>query len=113
VARAVENMRAAPAKAFRIREREMVLIALFLFIGGVLGLRFKVAILIPTVILTAIVAGSTEIVQRKDAWSSALITLAAVTAVQIGYGIAAYVVANRAVTSSHKALERSELGFIE
>jgi hypothetical protein len=91
----------------------MVLIALFLVIGGALGFRFKVTILFPAIILTAIAAGSTEIAQRGDAWSSALITLAAVTAVQIGYGIAACVVANHAVTRSHKALERQELGFTE
>jgi hypothetical protein len=91
----------------------MVVIALFLLIGGALGFRFKVAILIPATILTVIAAGSIEISQRKDAWSSALITLAAVIAVQIGYGIAACAMANHAMTATRKALVRAQLGLTE
>jgi hypothetical protein len=37
--------------------------ALFLFIGGVLGFRFQVLILIPAIMLTVIVTGSIEIAQ--------------------------------------------------
>jgi hypothetical protein len=82
----------------------MAMTALFLFIGGALGLRFKVLILIPAIILIVIVTGSIEIAQRQDAWSSALTTLAAVIAIQIGYlgGIAVGVVFD-AVTTTQKA----------
>jgi hypothetical protein len=91
----------------------MAVTALFLLMGGVLGFRFKVFILIPAIILTVIAAGSIEIAQRQDAWSSALTTLAAAIAVQMGYGIAAFVMATHAVTTTQKPLERPQLGFTE
>jgi hypothetical protein len=90
----------------------MATTALFLFIGGVLGFRFKVLVLIPAIILTIIVTGSIEVAQRQDSWFSALTTLAAVIAIQIGYlgGIAVGVVADLAVTTTQKALDRPPLG---
>jgi hypothetical protein len=82
--------------------------ALFLVIGGVLGFRYKVLILIPAIILTAIGTYSIEIAQRQDVWSSTLTTIAAVIAIQIGYlgGNAVGVVVD-AVTTTQKALDRS------
>ena len=93
----------------------MAITALFLFIGGVLGFRFKVLVLIPAIILTIIVTGSIEVAQRQDAWSSALTTLAAVIAIQVGYlgGIAACIWADHAVTTTQKALDRPQLGLVE
>ena len=93
----------------------MAVTALFLVIGGVLGFRYKVPILIPAIILTAIGTGSIEIAQRQDAWSSALTTIAAMIAIQIGYlgGIAACVLAKNAVTTTQDVLGRSQLDFTE
>jgi hypothetical protein len=93
----------------------MAVTALFLVIGGVLGFRYKVLILIPAIILTAIAIYSIEIVQRQDAWSSALTTIAAMIAIQIGYlgGIAACVLAKNAVTTTQEVLGRSQLDFTE
>jgi len=89
--------------------------ALFLVIGGVLGFRYKVLILIPAIILTAIGTYSIEIAQQQDAWSSALTTIAAMIAIQIGYlgGIAACVLAKNAVTTTQDVLGRSQLDFTE
>jgi len=94
---------------------KMEVTALFLFIGGLLGFRFKFPILIPAIILIVIVTGSIEIAQRQDAWSSALTILAAVIAIQVGYlgGIAACSWADHAVTTTQKALDRPQLGLIE
>jgi len=93
----------------------MAITALFLFTGGVLGYRYKVLILVPAIVLTVVVTDSIEIAQGQDAWSSALTTLAAVIAVQMGYliGVAAGFVADRDVTISQKALDRVPLGFVE
>ena len=93
----------------------MAITALFLFTGGVLGYRYKVLILVPAIVLTVVVTDSIEIAQGQDAWSSALTTLAAVIAVQMGYliGVAAGFVADRDVTISQKALDRASLGFVE
>jgi hypothetical protein len=98
-----------------IGEAKMAMVALFLFIGGVLGFRFKVLILIPAIILIVINAGAMEVAQRQDVWSSALTTLAAVIAVQVGYlgGVALGVVADHAVTTTQKADDRAPLGFVE
>jgi hypothetical protein len=86
--------------------------ALFLLIGGALRFRFKVLILLPAIILTVIVISSMEISQGRDAWSSALATLEAVIAIQIGYlsGIAARAVAAHAVTITQGTLDRLQLG---
>jgi hypothetical protein len=50
----------------------MAITALILFIGGVLGFRFKVLVLIPATILTIIVTGSIEVAQRQDGWTGGL-----------------------------------------
>jgi hypothetical protein len=94
---------------------KMAITALFLFTGGVLGFRFKVLILLPAIIVTVVVTGSIEIAQGQDAWSSALTTLAAVIAIQMGYlsGVAAGFVAEGDVTISQRALDRPQLGFIK
>jgi uncharacterized membrane protein len=92
----------------------MVITALFLLIGGALRFRFKVLILLPAIILTVIVISSIEISQRQDAWSSALATLEAVIAIQMGYlisGIAACAVAAHAVTITQETLDRPQLGL--
>ena len=93
----------------------MAIAALFLFIGGVLGFRFKVLVLIPAIILTIVVTGSIEVVQRHDQWSSVLTAVAEVIAIQVGYlaGIAACAVADHAATTTEKALDRPQLGLIE
>jgi hydrogenase/urease accessory protein HupE len=95
----------------------MTVTPLFLVMGGVLGFfRYKIPILIPAIILTAIGTGSIEIALRQDAWYSALTTIAAMIAIQIGYlgGIAASVLTESAVTTAHEALdERTQLDFTE
>ena len=91
----------------------MAITALFLFTGGVLGFRFKVLILVPAIVFTVVVTGSIEIAQGQDAWSSALTTLAAVIAIQVGYLSAAGFVADRDVTINQRALDRVPLGFVE
>jgi hypothetical protein len=90
----------------------MVIAALFLLIGGALRFRFKVLILLPAIILTVIVTSSIEISHGQDAWSSALATLAAVIAIQMGYlgGIVACAGATYAVTISQETLDRLQLG---
>jgi hypothetical protein len=95
-----------------IAEGKMVITALFLLIGGALRFRFKVLILLPAIILTVIVISSIEISQGQDAWSSALATLRAVIAIQIGYlgGIAACAVVAHAVTITQETLDRPHLG---
>jgi hypothetical protein len=100
------------------RSEGMVITALFLLIGGALRFRFKVLILLPAIILTVVVISSIEISQGQDAWSSALATLEAVVAIQMGYlsgialsGIAACAVAAHAVTITQETLDRPHLGL--
>jgi hypothetical protein len=90
---------------------KMAMTALFLFIGGVFGFRFKVLILIPAIILILIVTGSIELAQRQDAWSTALMAMVAVIAIQMGYlsGVATAIFAKHAVTTAERALERPRL----
>jgi hypothetical protein len=61
--------------------------------------------------LFVIVTASIEIAQRQDAWFSAVTTLAAVIAVQVGYlgGVAVGVVADHAVTPD----DRAPLSFVQ
>jgi hypothetical protein len=98
--------------ATAIAEGEMAITALFLLIGGALRFRFKVLILLPAIILTVVVTSSIEIFHGQDAWSSALATLAAVFAIQIGYliGIAACAVVTHAMAITQETLDRPQLG---
>jgi hypothetical protein len=84
-------------------------------IGGILGFRYKIPVLFPAIILTAMGTGSIEIAQRQDAWSSALTIIAAMIAIQIGYlgGIAACVLTKNALTTTQEVLERTQLDFNE
>jgi len=62
----------------------MALIVLLL-IGVVFGLGFKVRILIPATFLTVVLTGLIEIVHEQGFLWSALATVAAVIAIQMGY----------------------------
>jgi len=84
----------------------MALIAFFFTIGAVLAFRFRVLILIPATIFTAIVAGSIEMSREQGVGFSALITVAAVIAIQIGYLVASYV-----ATTAQKPVGRPRLRF--
>ena len=92
---------------------KMALFTVFLFIGAPLGVRFRVLVLIPAIILTVVTAGGFEMAQHQGAWSSALTTIAAVIAMQMGYlgGACVCVVAARAMTAVQKALGPPRLGF--
>jgi hypothetical protein len=68
--------------------------------GTVLGQRFKVLILIPTSIIAVTAAIGVGLAQALDGWSIALMVLAVMTALQVGYvvgtGIQYFMTAPRA-----------------
>jgi hypothetical protein len=57
---------------------------LSLLLGMVLGQRFKVLVLLPTIMLILLTAGVTALV-GPDRWSPGPIAVAAVAALQVGY----------------------------
>ena len=54
-------------------------------IGVMLGLRFKVFVLIPGIAVSSITGLAMGIGRGDSIWSSLLVTLLAITALQIGY----------------------------
>jgi hypothetical protein len=82
----------------------MALIVLLL-IGVVFGLGFKVRILIPATFLTVLLSGLIEIVHGQGFLWSALVTAAAVVAIQMGYliGVVARAGTHRGVTAVRKS----------
>lgn len=92
----------------------MALIVLVL-IGAVFGFGFKVRILIPATLLTVIVACSIEIVHGQNWLSCALVTTAAVIAIQMGYliGMIARAGTDRGVTVARDSVGRPRPGFYE
>jgi hypothetical protein len=87
----------------------MALTAFFFIVGAALALCFRVLILIPATIFAAIVVGWIEMTRGQDVWFSALMTVVAVIAIQIGYLAASYYVA----ATPQKPLGRPRLGFHE
>lgn len=55
------------------------------FAGAVLGLRFKVSVLVPALFVAAVVVGISAVHSGVDLWSLALAVIAAVTSMQLGY----------------------------
>ncbi len=60
------------------------LVTIFLA-GAALGLRFKVMILVPALILTALFAAIVELTRGDQFWSIAVAMILLVTAIQVGY----------------------------
>ncbi len=60
------------------------LVTIFLA-GAALGLRFKVMILVPALILTALFAAIVELTRGDQFWSIAVTMILLVTAIQVGY----------------------------
>jgi hypothetical protein len=54
-------------------------------VGAVLGLRFKVLILVPAIGLLVVVASASGIVLGESLWRLALVVVVAATAIQLGY----------------------------
>src|SRR5499427_6653638 len=78
---------------------------LLLLIGAVFGFGFKVRVLIPATFLTVILTSSFEIMHERGSLTTALVTTAAVIAIQMGYLIGVVV---RVGTGSLTAVRRSE-----
>jgi hypothetical protein len=53
--------------------------------GAVLGLRFRVSVLVPALFVASVVAGISAVDSRVDLWSLALAVIVAVTSMQLGY----------------------------
>ena len=86
---------------------------LLLLIGAVLGFGFKVRILIPATFLTIVLTCAVEILHEQGSVSTALITTAAVIAIQMGYliGVVARMGTDRGVTVDQKPVEKRQHGF--
>ena len=85
----------------------MALIVLLL-IGAVFGFGFKVRVLVPATFLTVILTSSVEIMHEQSSLSTALVTTAAVIAMQAGYVIGVVV---RAGTDSGVTVARRSTGL--
>jgi hypothetical protein len=90
----------------------MALILLFL-IGAVFGFGFKVRILIPATFLTVALTSSVEIMHEQGSLSTALVTTAAVIAIQLGYLIGAVARAgiDHGFTPAQKSVGPQRPGF--
>jgi hypothetical protein len=60
-------------------------LTLLLLIGAVFGYGFKVRVLIPATFLTVVLTSSFEIMHERGSLTTALVTTAAVIAIQMGY----------------------------
>jgi hypothetical protein len=78
---------AHPSTALRCRTRMLLLefTVISVLAGIALGLRYRVVILVPAIILVAIFAMVVGIARGDDFWSLTLAMVAAGTAVQLGY----------------------------
>jgi hypothetical protein len=64
----------------------MIMIVLFcLLVGGLLGMRFKVAILLPAMLVIAALILTFGIYRGQEAWSVALSQVLALISLQFGY----------------------------
>ena len=81
-------------------------LTLLLLIGAVFGFGFKVRVLIPATFLTVILTSSSEIMHERGSLTTALVTTAAVIAIQMGYLIG--VVVRVGTDSGLMAARRSE-----
>jgi hypothetical protein len=81
---------------------------LLLLIGAVFGFGFKVRVLIPATFLTVILACSFEIIHEQGSLSTALVTTAAVIAIQMGYliGVAVRVGTDSGLTAARGSAEQ-------
>ena len=86
---------------------------LLLLIGAVFGFGFKVRILIPATFLTIVLSCSFEIMHEQGSVSTALVTTAAVIAIQMGYliGVLVRVGTDSGVTAARKAGGQRQHGF--
>jgi hypothetical protein len=84
---------------------------LLLLIGAVFGFGFKVRILIPATFLTIVLSCSFEIMHEQGSVSTALVTTAAVIAVQMGYlmGMLVRIGTDRGVTAARKPVAQRQL----
>ena len=92
----------------------MALIVLLL-IGIVFGLGFKVRILIPATFLTVVFTCLIEISHGQGSFRSALVTTAAVIAMQMGYliGMAARAGTHHGVTAVRRSARRPRPSLYE
>ena len=86
---------------------------LLLLIGAVFGFGFKVRILIAATLLTVVLTSSVEIMHEQGSLSTALVTAAAVIAIQMGYliGVLVRVGTDSGVTAARKSVEQRQHGF--
>jgi hypothetical protein len=84
-----------------------------ILIGVVFGFGFKVRILIPATFLTIVLTCSFEIMHEQGSVSTALVTTAAVIAMQMGYliGVVVRIGTDRGVTAARRPVERQQHGF--
>jgi hypothetical protein len=68
--------------SFQVLKMALILL---LLIGAVFGFGFKVRVLIPATFLTVILTSSSEIMHERGSLITALVTTAAVIAIQTGY----------------------------
>jgi hypothetical protein len=84
-----------------------------LLIGAVFGFGFKVRILIPATFLTVVLTIFVEFSHEQGSLSTALVTTAAVMAIQMGYliGVVVRVGTDSGVTTARKSAEQRQRGF--
>jgi hypothetical protein len=84
-----------------------------LLIGAVFGFGFKVRVLIPATFLTVVLTIFVEFSHEGGSLSTALVTTAAVIAIQIGYliGMVMRVGTDSGVTAARKSAEPRQHGF--
>jgi hypothetical protein len=90
----------------------MAFVVLFL-IGVVFGFGFKVRILIPATSLTIVLTCSFGLMHQQGSVLTALLTTAAVIAVQMGYliGVVVRMGTDRGVTAARRPVEQRQHGF--
>jgi hypothetical protein len=84
-----------------------------LLIGFVFGFGFKVRILIPATFLTIVLTCSFELMHQQGSVLTALVTTAAVIAIQMGYliGVVVRIGTDGGVTAARRPVERPQHGF--
>ena len=90
----------------------MAFVVLFL-IGVVFGCGFKVRILIPATFLTIVLTCAVEIMHEQGSVSTALVTTAAVIAIQMGYliGVLVRIGTDRGATAARKPIAQRQHDF--
>jgi len=83
---------------------------LLLLIGAVFGFGFKVRVLIPATFLTVILTSSFEIMHERGSLTTALVTTAAVIAIQMGYliGVGVRVGTDSGLTAVRRSEEQPQ-----